>query len=174
MRSDTELRLDVGEELFAETRVEDEEIAASVQDGVVTVRGTVGSLGAKRAAAKAARRVAGVREVRDELDVRLLTEHRHEAAELRGSVLRLSWSVFVPDDVDATVAYGMVTLHGTVDFRHQRGETESTIRNLRGVTGIRVRDLRVADDVSERLEQAFRRNAAIDASQVRVGSSTGR
>src|SRR5262249_46234316 len=78
MKTDDELQVDVEEELFTETRVDDEEIAASARDGVLTLRGTVGSLGAKLAAGRAARRVSDVRDVRNELEVRLLTEHRRD------------------------------------------------------------------------------------------------
>src|SRR5262245_11127956 len=84
MKYAVELQVDVVHELFWEPRVDADEIAVTVDDGVVTLRGTVGSLGAKLAAKKAAQRVSGVREVDNDLDVRLLTEHRREDAELRG------------------------------------------------------------------------------------------
>jgi osmotically-inducible protein OsmY len=86
-------------------------VAVSVRDAVVTVRGTVGSRGTKRAAGEAAARATGERSVHNELEVRLLTEHRRDDAELRASVLQiLSWNASVPDDVDATVKDGVVTL----------------------------------------------------------------
>jgi osmotically-inducible protein OsmY len=173
MKTDVELQADVADELFYETRVDNGEISATADHGTITLRGTVGTLGAKRAAAKAAQRVSGVRNVRNELEVQVLTEHRRDDAELRGSVLQaLSWNVFVPDAVDATVKNGVVTLTGTVDHRHERDEAEKTVRNMRGVQGIndeiKVDNPGMAADVSERVEKAFERSAQIDASDVRI------
>ena len=48
MKPDAELQVDVQDELLWETRVEEAAgIAVFVRDGTVTLRGTVGSLGAK-------------------------------------------------------------------------------------------------------------------------------
>ncbi len=178
MKTNAHLQVDVADELFWETRVDDGEIAVSADDGTIMLRGTVGSLGAKRAAAKAAQRVAGVRAVQNELEVRLLTEHRRDDAELRGSVLKaLSWNVLVPEGVDATVKDGVVTLTGKVDFRHQREEADSTVRNLKGVTEIhdeiKVKSPAMAADVSERIEKAFKRSAQIDAGEVEIEAIDG-
>jgi osmotically-inducible protein OsmY len=178
MKTEVELQADVSDELFWEPRVDPEEIAVYVERGQVTLRGTVGSLGAKLAAEKAAQRVDGVRGVQDELEVKLLTEHRRDDAELRGSVLKaLSLNVFVPSDVDATVSDGVVTLTGAVNHRHQRDEAARTTRNLRGVTGIHdeieVRNPGMAADVSERLDKAFKRSAQIDASDVHIDALDG-
>jgi len=175
---DDKLQADVSGELFWDTGVDEREITVSAKNGTVTLRGTVGSLGAKRAARKAAERVAGVRDVQDELEVRLLTQHRRDDAELRGSVLKvLSWSAEVPGDVHATVKDGVVTLTGKVDFRHERDEADAAVRNLRGVTEIRdeikVRNPGMADDVSERIGQAFERNAHIDAREIRIEAIDG-
>jgi osmotically-inducible protein OsmY len=178
VKSDSELQEDVAEELFWEPRVDDAEIAVSVENGTTTLRGTVGSLGAKHAALKAARRVRGVHHVDNELQVRLLTPHRRDDAELRGTVLKtLSWNALVPEDVEATVHDGVVTLSGKVDYRYQRDEAEAAVRNLRGVAELRdeikVRSPAVAADVSQRLEKAFQRSAQVDARDVRIEAIDG-
>jgi osmotically-inducible protein OsmY len=179
MRPDAELQVDVLDELLWETRVEEaREIAVFVRDGTVTLRGTVGSLGAKHAAARAAKRVAGVRRVDNQLDVRLLIEHRRDDADLRGDVLRaLSSNVFVPEGVDATVEDGVVTLTGVVDFRNQREAAAETVRSLRGVKGIhdeiKVKSPLLAADITERIEKAFERNAHVDADALRVEAIDG-
>lgn len=175
MKSDAQLQVEIEEELFSELRVDDEEIAVSVDHGAATLRGTVGSLGAKHAATRAARRVAGVRGVHNELEVRLLTEHRRDDAELRGTVLRtLSWNAAVPDGIDATVEHGVVTLTGTAELRHQRDDAEAAIRNLRGVVGIdnqiKVKSPFLSAEVAGRIEKAFERSAQIDAGAVKVES----
>ena len=58
-----------------------DEIAVDAYGGVVTLRGTVGSFAQQRAASADARRTAGVDEVYDELQVRLLDDERREDAE---------------------------------------------------------------------------------------------
>jgi osmotically-inducible protein OsmY len=170
---DSKLEHSVSAELYRDPRVDSTEIAVSVHDAVVTLRGTVGSLGAKRAAGNLAERVAGVRSVHTELEVRLLTEHRRDDAELRATVLQvLSWNASVPEDVDAAVKDGVVTLKGKVDYRFQRDEAEASILNLHGVREIRdeleVRNTWLADDVRERIEQAFRRNVQVAADGIRI------
>jgi osmotically-inducible protein OsmY len=175
---DSRLEHSVSTELYRDPRVDSTEVAVSVSDAVVTLRGTVGSLGAKRAAGKAAARVVGARSVHNELEVRLLTEHRRDDAELRASVLQvLSWNASVPDDVDATVKDGVVTLEGKVDYPFQREEAEASIVNLHGVKEIHnqleVRNTSLADDVRERIEEALRRNVQAAADGIRIEAVDG-
>jgi osmotically-inducible protein OsmY len=64
-----------------------------------------------------------------------------------------------------------------VDHRYQREEAEATIVNLRGVTEshneIKVRNGELAEDVSARIEEAFERNAHIDARAIHVEALDG-
>ncbi len=170
---DTKLAHAVEAKLYRDPRVDSAEVAVSVHDAAVTLRGTVGSLGAKLAAGRAAGRVPGARSVHNELEVRLLTEHRRDDAELRARVLEvLSWNASVPDDVDATVKDSVVTLRGKVDYRFQREEAEASIVNLKGVREIHdeleVRNTWLADDVRERIEEAFKRNVQTAADGIRI------
>jgi osmotically-inducible protein OsmY len=144
----------------------------------VTLRGTVGSLGAKRAAGKAAARAVGAGSVHNELEVRLLTEHRRDDAELAASVLQvLSWNASVPDDVDADRQGGRRHAGGKVDYRFQREEAEASIVNLHGVREIHdeleVRNTSLADDVRERIEEAFKRNVQTAADGIRIEAVDG-
>jgi BON domain len=68
----------VTDELWWDPKIDSEAIAVSVDDGIVTLRGTVCSFRQKREAKRAAERVYGVRNVNNKLDVRILTEHRRE------------------------------------------------------------------------------------------------
>jgi hypothetical protein len=82
-------------------------ITVSADDGSVTLRGTVGSFRQRREAKRAAERVYGVTDVHNDLEVRVLTEHRREDAELRGDVLQaLMLDALVPTTIDATVKTG--------------------------------------------------------------------
>jgi osmotically-inducible protein OsmY len=119
-----------------------------------------------------------IRDVHNELDIRHLSEHRREDAELRGSVLEvLSRNPIIPAGVDATVKGGRVTLQGTVDYRHQRDEAEASVLSVGSVTEvdneIKVRNVALADDVSARIEDTFTRNAQVDARAIQVDAMDG-
>ncbi|MBX6773625.1 MAG: BON domain-containing protein [Chloroflexi bacterium] len=68
-RPDEDIRRDVESALFYDEAVSSLGITVTVQDGVVTLSGTVGSTLAKQLAIEDAWTVAGVREVRDGLTV---------------------------------------------------------------------------------------------------------
>ena len=121
-----ELERNVADELSWDPRIDSKAIAVSVEDGIVSLRGTVGSLRQKREAKKAAGRVRGVIYVNDDLEVKILTEQRREDADVRGDVLRaLQLDSRVPTGVDPTVKDGFVTLTGGVDWQYQRNEANS-------------------------------------------------
>lgn len=69
LRNDAEVRQDVLEALTRDARVDARQIAVEVAGQVVTLRGSVGSNYAKRAATDLARQIKGVRDVRNELGV---------------------------------------------------------------------------------------------------------
>lgn len=61
MKADLQLQRDVAEELRWDPSINEKEIAVAAKDGVVTLRGTVGSYSEKFSAELAAERVTGVR-----------------------------------------------------------------------------------------------------------------
>jgi osmotically-inducible protein OsmY len=135
----TEIEGDVRAEVVADPRIPDaEEIAISTSDGTVTLRGTVGSFAQRRAAAADARKIQGVYDVNNELQVRLLNDDRREDAELRGVALQmLMWDVEVPAEmVDVHVTDGWVTLKGDVDYQFQSDDAFDDVASLIGVVGV--------------------------------------
>lgn len=174
------LRGDVIDELWWDPKIDSEAIAVSADDGVVTLRGTVGSFRQKREARRAAERIYGVRNVNNSLDVRVLTEHRREDAEIRGDVLQaLMLDALVPTTIDATVKDGIVTLTGTAEWRYQREEAEFIAANVLGVIDVE-NDVDVlshspdAGDVHHSIKKALERDAKLDADNIAVSSSHGR
>jgi osmotically-inducible protein OsmY len=135
----TEIEGDVRAEVVADPRIPDaEEIAISTSDGTVTLRGTVGSFAQRRAAAADARKIQGVYDVNNELQVRVLNDDRREDAELRGVALQmLMWDVEVPAEmVDVHVTDGWVTLKGDVDYQFQSDDAFDDVASLIGVVGV--------------------------------------
>jgi osmotically-inducible protein OsmY len=178
--ADAPLQRNVVEELLWDPKVDSESIAVSADDhGKVTLRGTVASLRQKREAKNAAERVFGVTHVTDDLEVRLLTEHRRGDAELRGDVLQaLMLDALVPTTIDASVENGLVTLTGTADRQYQREEAEFVAGNVRGVTGVE-NDVYLtfptpsAHDIEHSIKKALVRNAKLDADNLNVTISEG-
>ena len=112
------------------------EIAASATASTVTLRGTVGSFGQRRAAVEIARSVPGVRGVTNELRVDL--RDRSEDDEVRGAALQaLMSNAAVPADrVDVGVAAGWLTLKGKVKHQQESDAAFEAVSGLPGVGGI--------------------------------------
>jgi osmotically-inducible protein OsmY len=86
--SNEDIEANVSDELLWDPKVAADEIGVFANDGVVTLRGTVGSFRMKREAKKDAERVYGVNTVHNELQVRILDDDRRDDADLRGAVLQ--------------------------------------------------------------------------------------
>jgi osmotically-inducible protein OsmY len=85
--------------------------------------------------------------------------------------------VSIPDSVDAEVRDGFVTLRGEVTWSYQRDAAERVARTTMGVTGvsnlITVKPKVKAEQVELRIENAIRRMADLDASQITVTATNG-
>jgi osmotically-inducible protein OsmY len=177
--SNDKLERYVTEELHWDPKVDDEAVAVSAEDGVVTLRGTVGSFREKRDAQQDANRVSGVKKVENELDVRILDKNRRADAELRGDVLQaLMLNSLVPSTVNAKVHDGTVKLTGMANWQFQRDEAESVAGSILGVAGVDdeielVAPGPSADDVEHSIKKAMDRNAKLDAESVTVESENG-
>ena len=179
MSLDTDLTIDVNDELFWDPKVDSEAIAVSASGGNITLRGTVGSLREKREARTAAQRVLGVISVDNQLQVKLMTDARREDAELRGDVLQaLMLDSLVPKTVDAKVDDGYVTLSGDVDWQYQRDEADFVASSIAGALDVfneieLKRPTPKAGDVQESINKAFKRNASLDSNDLSVATDNG-
>ena len=111
MKTDSQLRQDVTDELAFQPNINEAEIGVAVKDGVVTLSGTVGSFVQKRAAELCAERVNGVRALADDLEVKLPHSLARSDTDIARAVASaLEWDVEVPDAVKARVENGWVFL----------------------------------------------------------------
>ncbi len=174
MKSDSEIRDDVIEELRWEPRISDPDaVGVAVRDGAVTLTGSVPSYAEKLAAAQAAERVYGVKAVANDLNVKLPGAPRDDADIATAIAHVLDWNVQIPEGkVHARVQGGWVTLEGEVEHDYQRREVERMVRNVRGVVGvtdtITVKPPPGQEAVKEKIEESFKREAEIDARHIRV------
>ena len=125
-----------------------DEIAVEAHDGLVTLRGTVGSFAQERAAVADARRQRGVYDVYDGLQVRLLNEDRRADAEIRGAALQrlVEDPMLDADYLDVRVKDGWVTLTGDADRQFQSDKAFDHIMSVRGVTGV-TNEIRVEEQL---------------------------
>lgn len=175
MKATEKLQRRVLDEIAWDPSVDSSEISVTATaDGVITLAGDVPTYREKKAAEKAAKRVAGVKAVADELRVRLVKQARPADTELAGAAVRaFEWHTGVPKDrVKVTVEDGWITLEGKVHWEHQRRAAYKAVRDLAGVTGVTNRiELEVVaqpEDVRKKIEEAFHRSAEIDAENVFV------
>lgn len=178
MKTDIEIREDVIRELRWDPQVTDPEaIGVAVKDGAVTLTGNVPTYAQKLAVAAAASRVYGVKAVADELKVRLPGEPRDDADIATAIAHVLEWNVSIPEgQVHARVQSGWVTLDGQVEYDFQRHEVERMVRHVRGVVGITnnvtiappAPSSAVKSQIEADIEEAFRREAEVDARRVSV------
>jgi osmotically-inducible protein OsmY len=173
MRTDSDIQQHVLAELDWDPEVEATEVGVEVDDGVVTLSGTVDSYTKRWAAEKAALRVDGVRAVANDLQVKL-PGVRTDTDIAKASADALEGNVLVPADrVDVTVKHGWVTLEGEVDWQFQRREAEESARRVAGVVGvtnlivIKHRAISAAD-IKTGIERALVRAAETDADQILV------
>jgi osmotically-inducible protein OsmY len=177
--SDTELVRQVIDELLWDPVIDPAAIAVAADNGTVTLRGTVGSYVEKRHAKRAAKRVGGVKQVDNQLDVELMTVSRVDDSDLRGAVLQaLALNILVPPTIDASADDGVITLTGLAKHQYERDEAELTAGNVSGVKDLHDHvDLALpapdAGKVQKEIRKAFKRNARIDAENVEVATSNG-
>jgi osmotically-inducible protein OsmY len=121
-KSDPEIHQEVLHELEWDTHVLETEIGVTVDRGIVTLSGQVGSWAKREAAQEAAHRVAGVLDVANDIEVHLPGSGPRSDADIARAVRdSLEWDVFVPDSrIRSTVCKGQVTLEGDVDFRQSK------------------------------------------------------
>ena len=174
MKTDADLKRDVTAELAWDPAVKSTAIGVAVRDGVVTLSGHLETFAEKHAAERALGRVAGVKAIALELDVKLSFDHKRSDTDIAVNAEQaLKWSTQVPvEAIRLTVDHGSVTLQGEVEWDYQRRSAEKAIRPLMGVVGIsneitlRVRPR--ATDLSRKIQEALTRQALREAKHIQV------
>ena len=172
--NDLELKKNVESELNWEPSINAAEIGVAVKDGIVTLTGRVQSYWEKVAAEHAADRVAGVKAVVNEIEIRLpYANERTDEDIARAAIDNLKWSVLVPaDHIKVKVSKGWITLEGIVDWQFQKTAAEKAVRKLIGVIGVSnlvdVKPRVSKHEVKATIENALKRSAELDASRIKV------
>ena len=174
MRTDSEIERDVVEELKWNPDLNSTDIAVTVKDGVVTLAGFVKSYVDKTDAEVAAKRVAGVVAVANDIAVRLpATDERPDPEIARQAVASLRSQLPISAErIKVVVKNGWVTLEGTVEWHYQRNIAEAAVGYIRGVKSVTnligLRPRAEPIEIKKRIEEAFTRSAEIDANRITV------
>lgn len=174
MKTDTQLKKDVIAELDWDPCINATHIGVAVQDGVVLLSGHLDTFGEKHAVERAVQRVAGVKAMALELDVKLEPHHQRSDAEIAAAIeTAFAWHALVPQDrIQVKVEHGLVTLNGEVDWDYQRHNAEICVQPVTGVRGlsnqITLRERQTTEFVSQRIHDALARHAQAQAQQINI------
>ena len=174
MRPDSDIERDVKDELQWRPDLDATDIAVSVKNGVVTLTGFVHSYVDKYEAEAAAKRVAGVVGLANDIEVRLRNvdekpdpEIAREAVAAIKSQLPYSW-----ENIKVIVKDGWVHLEGEEEWQFQRDTAEKAVCRLRGIKGvsnlIKLKPRAQPSEIKRKIQEAFKRNAELDAKRIVV------
>jgi osmotically-inducible protein OsmY len=177
MKSDSEIERDVRDELKWDPDLDAENIAVSVKDGVVTLAGFVKSYSDRLEAEAAAKRVAGVLAVANDIEVRLpAIDQRPDPDIAKAAVAALKSELPISyDKIKIIVKEGWITLEGAVEWQYQKTTAENAVRKVKGVKGvtnvITVKPKVQPSELQRKILEAFKRNAEVDANRITVEAS---
>jgi osmotically-inducible protein OsmY len=179
MNTDMQLQKAVMDELSWDPTVTASDIGVAVTHGIATLTGTVPTYAAKAAAERAARRVAGIQAVAEEVQVKPQGRHQRTDPEIAETALRsLQSHVWVPTDIQVTVEHGWITLRGRVTWDFQRTAASDAVRYLAGVKGVRNEITLLPSEQSAKVEDAIRkalmRHANLRAMNIGVEADGGK
>lgn len=174
MKTNAQLYQDIMGKLEFEPSLDASDIAVRVENDIVTLNGTVGTLWEKYAAERAVKNVNGVKGIANELKVQLRgTWQKSDSDIARAAVDVLKWNVVLPkDQIQVSVTDGAVTLTGNVPWHFQREAAEKAIRRLPGVKSVNnqitLHSVVQPKEVKNRIHQEFHRHAQLDANRIEV------
>jgi len=175
MKSDTDIRNDVQNELQWDPSVEARGISVNVQEGIVTLFGQVPHFVDKYSAEKIVKRVSGVRAIANDIAVDIPVPGKRTDTDIAiAAANALKWNASLREcDINAVVSDGCISLSGHVAYGYQANVAEAAVRYLMGVTAI-LNNLTIKAsvkmvDVKQKIEDAFQRQARLDAKDIDVG-----
>ena len=179
MKPDHEIELDVKDELQWDPNLDATDIAVSVKKGVVTLAGFVKNYADKYEAESAAKRVAGVLGVANDIEVRMPSVDERPDPEIgRDAVAAIKSQLPISsENIKVIVKDGWVTLEGQAEWQYQRSTAENSVRRIKGIKGvsnlIQLKPHAQPAEIKRKIQEAFRRNAEVDANRITVEARGG-
>ncbi len=135
--TDIQLRNAVLDQLDKDPKVTSTEIGVGAYHGVITLTGYVHTDAEKREAERVARKVAGVLDLANDIQVRPYTIQTDSEIALAARQMLETRLNVTADRISVSVTDNVLTLSGEVDDNDQRMAAEDAVRHLVGIRGIR-------------------------------------
>ena len=175
MKTNEELQKDVQDAMKWEPLLKATEIGVTVKDGVVTLSGSVDSYAKKSEAEAAAKSVAGVKVVVEQIEIKAYSNlYNRDDNDVANEVLNAyKWNWEIPNGkVKVKVENGWITLEGAVEWNYQRTAAERLIKKLGGIKGISnliTINTKTHDEIEKTgIESALARNWSIKEQNIHV------
>jgi len=179
MKTDSDVKRDVQDEIKYDPFIDSTNIALSVKNGVVSLTGFACNYSQKLQAEEDAKRISGVMAVANDIEVRLASiDARPDPDIARELVAQLRFELpFSNENIKSVVKNGWVTLDGSLEWNYQRTDAEYTARHIKGVVGvsnlIKLSPRVSPTEVRSRIEGALKRSAQLDANSITVEANGG-
>jgi len=180
MKTDIQIQKDVMEQLKWEPFLNAAEIGVAVKNGIVTLSGHVDSYSKKLTAENAAKKIAGVKAVAEDIQIGVSPAFAKSDTEIAEAVLNaLRWNSAVKEEkIKIKVENGNVRLDGEVEWEFERNNAKKAIENLKGVRSvlnmITVKPKIMPNDIQQKINAAFHRSATLDAGKITAEISGSR
>ncbi|MBW8310080.1 MAG: BON domain-containing protein [Candidatus Paracaedibacteraceae bacterium] len=176
LTSDPLIKQGIQEALNFEPGLKSQNIIVNVDQGIVTLTGSVENYFEKFLAEKTVKNIQGVKGVIEELQVKF-GEHLQRSDEeiAKAAVRAIEWdSSLPPNKIKVVVEHGAIKLSGEVEWHFQRDRAYQDVKYLFGVKSV-LNDITLKprtsikpEQVSKRILSEFQRNACLDARKVQV------
>ncbi len=174
MKSNEELQKDVQDAIKWEPLLHAAEIGVTAKDGVVILTGTVSNYAKKLEVENAAKNVAGVKAVVEEISVKYAGIGKKDDNEIAVdalNALKLNWEI-PADKVKVKVENAWVTLDGELEWNFQKDAANKAVKNLAGITGV-ANNIKIKSETNDAVEKkdiedALGRNWSIDDDDIEV------
>ena len=174
MKNNADLQRDVQNAILWEPLLNAAEIGVTVNDGIVTLSGTVDSYSKKLEAEHATKNVVGVKAIVEKIEIKFANSWSKSDNEIAMEVLNaLKWNWQVPHEkVRVKVENGWITLEGELTWNYQSEAAKKAVHHLMGVTGV-TNNISIRSEINDTIERhdveaALGRNGSIDASEINV------
>ena len=174
MKTDSKIKEDVLEELKWQPNIDETQIGVVVEDGVVTLTGFVDSYSKKITAEKAVKKVAGVRAIAENIEVKYGDDYKKTDKEIaKATADALEWNASIPHEkIKIEVKNGTVYLSGDLEWSFQKNAAKNIVQNLMGVKSV-VNNIILKQsvepfEIKNKISRAFERMAELDAKNIHV------
>jgi len=173
-KSNDVLRREVMEAIKWEPVLESNKIKVSVQQGIVTLAGTVDNYNQKKEAEHITKDLSGVKAIIDDIKVDLSFSAIRNDKDIASSVIKaLEEKWVIPNHkLKVTVQDGWVTLEGILHWNFQRKTADNAIRYMKGVKGV-IDKIVIEAELKNQLEKeivekALKRSWIMDIDNIKV------